>query len=101
MAFAAAKLANNLAGYFVEKDYGRPFEYKMNDQVVLHPDLKTGKNTVYPHLIFVGPEGDQTRWALVKKTVAYVVVDEDVDANGRAWFKIEKWNIKGHREYKR
>lgn len=35
------------------------------------------------------------RYALVKKTVAYIVVDED--DSGRA--VIEKWSIKGHRFY--
>lgn len=96
MAFAALKLSNNLIGYFTEKDYGRPFEYKKNPDMVLHPDLKTGRNTVYPHLIFVGPEGDQVRMALVKKTVAYIVVDE-IDNDQSV---IEKWNIKNHRSYK-
>jgi hypothetical protein len=38
--------------------------------------MKTGKNAVYPHLVFVGPEGYQTREAFVKKTVAYVVIEE-------------------------
>lgn len=94
MAFANLTLATNLLGSFDEKDYGKTFEYKQNPEFVLHPDLKTGRNTVYPHLIFVGPEGDQTRRALVKKTVAYVVVDEN--ENG---YVIEKWNIKNHRQY--
>ena len=97
MAFAASNLANNLAGYFTEHDYGRPFEYKSNPEMVLHPDLKTGRNTIYPHLIFVGPEGEQVRRALVKKTVAYVVVDE-IDNDK---FVIEKWKIKNHRLYAR
>lgn len=95
MAFASIALSDNLAGYFVEKDYGRPFEYKMNPEMVLHPDMKTGRNTVYPHLVFVGPQGDQVRRAFVKKTVAYVVVDE-IDCDQ---YKIEKWNIKGHCSY--
>lgn len=96
MAFAALNLSNNLAGYFTEKDYGRPFEYKMNPEFVLHPDMKTGRNVQYPHLVFVGPNGDEVRRAFVKKTVAYVVVDEiDTDK-----YVIEKWNIKNHRSYK-
>ena len=95
MAFAAANLAGNLVGYFVERDYGRPFEYTNNPEKPLFPDMKTGRNTEFPHLVFVGPEGDQMRNALVKKTVAYVITDEY--DNGK--FKIEKWNIKGHRSY--
>lgn len=94
MAFANPLLASDLLGSFVEKDYGRTFEFKQNPEFVLHPDLKTGRNTVYPHLVFVGPEGDQTRRALVKKCVAYVVVDET--ENG---YVIEKWNIKNLRKY--
>ena len=39
MAFAALNLATDLAGCFNEKTYGRPFEYKMNPEVVLRPDL--------------------------------------------------------------
>jgi hypothetical protein len=95
MAFASIALSNNLLGYFTEKDYGRPFEYTKNPDMVLHPCLKTGRNVVYPHLIFVGPQGDQVRMAFVKKTVAYVVVDEiDTDR-----YRIEKWNIKNHSKY--
>lgn len=96
MAFAASNLASNLTGYFTEKDFGRPFEYKMNPEMVLHPDMKTGRNTVYPHLVFCGPEGVQVRRAFIKKTVAYVVVDE-IDNDK---FVIEKWQIKNHRLYR-
>jgi hypothetical protein len=97
MAFAALNLSTDLAGCFNEKTYGRPFEYKMNPEMVLHPDLKTGRNTVYPHLVFVGPHGDQVRMALIKKTVAYVVVDEiDTDR-----YVIEKWDIKNNRPYRK
>lgn len=95
MSFAAQNLSHKLAGYFVEKSYGRAFEYKVNPETVLHPDMKTGLNVIYPHLVFVGPQGDQVRMALVKKTVAYVVVDE-ID-NDR--YVIEKWQIKDLREY--
>ena len=95
MAFAAGNLASNLVGYFVERDYGRPFEYTNNPEKPLFPDMKTGRNTEFPHLVFVGPEGDQMRNALVKKTVAYVITDEYDTGK----FKIEKWNIKGHRSY--
>ena len=97
MAFAAGNLASDLVGYFTEKDYGRPFEYKNNPEMVLFPDMKTGRSAVYPHLVFVGPEGDQMRNAFVKKTVAYVVVDEyDNDK-----YRIEKWEIKNHRSYQK
>ena len=97
MSFAAINLSDDLAGCFNEKEYGRPFEYKKNPDMVLYPDLKTGRNTVYPHLIFVGPRGDQVRMAMVKKTVAYVVVDE-VDGDRAI---IEKWDIKNNRTYRK
>ena len=71
MAFAALELSEGLAGYFVESYYGRPFEYK-----------NAPADSEYPHLVFVGPAGTETRWANVKKTVAYVVVDEEVDSDG-------------------
>jgi hypothetical protein len=95
MAFAAGNLASNLVGYFVERDYGRPFEYTNNPEKPLRVDMKTGQVTEYPHLVFVGPEGDQMREALVKKTVAYVVIEEL--ENDR--YVVQKWNIKGHRSY--
>lgn len=85
MAFAAGNLASNLIGYFREKDYGRPFEYKANF-FNIQPE--------YPHIVFVGPEGDQMRFAKVLKTVAYVVVDENEDG-----LIVEKWQIKSHRSY--
>lgn len=81
-------------GCFTEKEFGKRFTYKMNNEFCLHPDLKTGRNTQYPHLVVVGPNADQVRVALVKKTVAYVVVDET--ENG---FVIEKWQIKENRTY--
>ena len=37
----------------------------------------------------------EMRYALVKKTVAYIVTDEDQFGNAVT----EKWNIKGHRSY--
>lgn len=45
-----------------------------------------------PHLIAVH---GGTRYARVMKTVAYVVVDEDADGQP----VIEKWAIKGHRDF--
>lgn len=90
----AVSLTGLAVGCFTEKQFGKRFTYKMNNEFHLHPDLKTGRNTEYPHLIDVGPNADQVRMALVKKTVAYVVVDET--ENG---FVIEKWQIKNKRTY--
>ena len=81
-------------GCFSEKDHGHHFEYAKNPEFVLFPDLSTGVNTEYPHLVYVGPFAE-TRMALVKGTVAYVVVDEiDTDR-----YVIEKWYIKAPRKY--
>jgi hypothetical protein len=101
MAYAAHN-SYDILGCFIEKEYNRPFEYKLNSEEVFAPDFKTGKNIYFRHLVFVGPRGDETRMALVKKTVAYVVVDEFVHPErGSTFFRIEKWNIKKHRKYSR
>lgn len=76
-------------GAFVEKDAGNTFEYSTNDE------QDTWSNR--PHKVWVGGlVNDQGyRYATVKKTVAYVVVDED--EYGRP--VVEKWAIRAHREY--
>lgn len=75
----AVSLANDMIGCFTEKEFGKRFTYKKN------PDT----SSPYPHFVVVGPNADEVRMALVKKTVAHVVVDET--ENG---FVIEKWQIK-------
>jgi hypothetical protein len=76
-------------GVFVEKDTGNYFEYSVNDD---------GLMLQYPHKIWVGGEGvcgmSGYRYGLVKKTVVYIVVDED-----DCGLVEEKWHIKGHKEY--
>lgn len=87
-------LYGKVLGSFVEKDYGKTFEYSENLEIVLHPLAHGGKNIRFPHLIFVGPNGHETRQAIVKGTCAHVVTDETADG-----YIIEKWEIKGHRKY--
>ena len=96
MAFAPITTKTVLGG-FVEKEFGHNFEYVASD----HPDVfneharrhlpfilySSYKGEQFPHEVFVGC--DQSRYARVLKTVAYVVVDED--ENGPV---IEKWNIR-------
>ena len=79
----------NLVGHFVEKDFGHWFEFSKNDEEYLFAN--------YPHKVWVGGiNTDQSyRYALVKKTVAYVVVDED----DYGLPVVEKWNIKKHNEF--
>lgn len=57
-----------------------------------HPDDNFAPE--FPHIVYVGPNGEETRLAKVLKTVAYVVVDED-DLGP----VIEKWQIKQHKIY--
>lgn len=81
MSFAPIQELENLVGRFVEVDFGKIFEYKLN---------KTGMFTEFEYIMFVG--GDQERFANIKKTVAYVLVDE---------YEVQKWNIKQHKVYER
>ena len=69
---------------FREKEYDHLFEFAENDDWFADE---------YPHKIFVG--NDETRIGLVKKTVAYVVVDEGDDGSP----VVQKWSIKNFREY--
>ena len=77
-------------GCFVEKDTGNYFEYSKND------DIEWAEN--YPHKIWVGGEGvcgmRGWRHGKVKKTVAYIITDED--ENGPV---LERWFLKSNKEY--
>ena len=77
-------------GAFTEKEYGNPFEYSLNDDPMSWCED-------FPHKVWVGDvvNNNGYRYAIVKKTVAYVCVDEDEFGLP----VIEKWNILRHREY--
>jgi len=76
----------NPIGSFVEKSVGNTFEFSVNTHEF---------NQEYPHLIWVGDTiGWPYRYGEVKKTVVYMVTDED--ENG---LTVEKWNIKQRRDY--
>ena len=75
---------SKVLGQFREKEYDHLFEFAENDDWFADE---------YPHKIFVG--NDETRIGLVKKTVAYVVVDEGGDGTP----VVEKWSIKNFRGY--
>ena len=47
----------------------------------------------HPHIIFMSD--GSVRYATIKKTVAYVVIDEAIDGNPIT----EHWAIKRHRQY--
>lgn len=83
-------------GQFREADHGHTFEYAdraTGGEDYLIPDPQWGVKE-FPHLLYVGPNG-QTRYARVLKTVAYVVVDE----GDRGVPVTEKWSLRGHKEY--
>ena len=77
-------------GRFVEREVGNYFEYSLNDD-----DFDFCKD--FAHKVWVGGlVNDQGyRYANVKKTVAYICVDEDEYGQP----VIEKWNIKQNVEY--
>jgi hypothetical protein len=77
-------------GRFVEREVGNYFEYSINDD-----DFDFCKD--FAHKVWVGGlVNDQGyRYANVKKTVAYIVTDEDEYGQP----VIEKWNIKQNVEY--
>lgn len=93
MAYAPANV--KALGEFVEKSFGRTFQYALSDEMFLSPPAYGGKNKVFPHKIYVGPTGDDYRIALVLGSVAHVIVDE---RDNGGWI-IEKWEIKKHRKY--
>jgi hypothetical protein len=90
MAFApSAVYPIREGGAFIEKDHGNLFEYDLHGESLL-PE--------YPHRVWVSenPVNDSGwRYALVKKTVAYIVVDEDESGQP----VVQKWSIKAHRIY--
>ena len=79
-------------GVFVEKDTGNYFEYSDNEE-----PMKIMED--FPHKVWVASgqiAGDSGfRYAHVKKTVAYIVVDEDEFGLP----VIEKWHLKKRTDY--
>ena len=93
MAFSPFDKMHNLIGIFTESTKGFEFEYEPND-----PSDSWLPMVNYPHRVWVAtrPINDQGwRYAHVKKTVAYIVVDEDDYGQP----VIEKWAIKKNRIY--
>ena len=86
MALAPLYNTHGSLGIFTEKDHRYRFEYAAEPNPIFGHE--------YPHRLYVGYNGE-TRYANVKKTVAYVVVDEDVDGKP----VVEKWYINNHVEY--
>ena len=80
-------------GCFWEKEVGNYFEYSLNDD-----PMPLSWCEDFPHKVWVGGQGvagmTGYRYATVKKTVAYIVVDED--ENGPV---VEKWFLKKNNKY--
>jgi len=85
--------AEDTIGVFIEKDTGNYFEYSDND------DLDMPSFYEWPHKVWVGGGGvcgmTGYRYANVKQTVAYIVVDED-DCGEPV---VEKWQLKKNTQY--
>ena len=89
MSFAPIPFLCDTVGIFTEKEVGNYFEYSLDTDNTFEG---------YPHKVWVtNPiEGIDSgfRYANVKKTVCYIMVDED--ENGPV---IEKWFLKKNRIY--
>ena len=79
----------SILGSFIEKDHGHLFEFSKDlDETYEH----------YPHKVWVTTpkEGIDSGWryANVKKSVCYILVDEDEGGP-----VLERWDIKNHKQY--
>lgn len=90
-----------LIGCFRHKETGAVFEYAELDPGAANFEYDKAQGAT--HLVFVGPWcrpqpgiDRGSRAAIVKRTVAYVAVDED-DQGRAVW---EKWPIVQHHQYK-
>jgi hypothetical protein len=89
MGLATMDNMDTVVGSFVEKDFGKTHEYSLigDDMFGL---LWMGEE--YPHKLWTL---DGFRYANIKKTVAYIIVDEDEYGLP----VVQKWDIKQHKEF--
>lgn len=83
---------------FKHADTGVYFDYgDAGTDTILAPPPHGGRNVTYPHKVYLNNEvhGQGWRHALVKRGVAYVVVDER-ESDGVSWNVIERWPISNH-----
>ncbi len=72
-------------GAFVEKEVGNHFEFSLNDRDTWCD---------FPHKIWVGDiVGQGYRYGTVKKTVAYIAVDDE-ECGGPGWEKVASNNVR-------
>lgn len=94
MSFACSSTYYNtgdgsILGFFNEKDHGNAFEFSLNTDSMAFCQG-------FPHKIWVNDLiGQGYRYGTVKKTVAYICVDEDEFGLP----VVEKWDIKNHKLY--
>jgi hypothetical protein len=87
--FRGSYIENRAMGSFTEKEFGKHFEFRLSDGTALLQGTY-GLDHGFQHEIAMCD--GSVRFANVKKTVAYVVVDEDDFSNP----VVEKWQIKDH-----
>lgn len=88
--FQGSYSENRAMGSFTEKEFGKHFEFRLSDGTA--PLQGTyGLDHGFQHEIAI--HDGSIRFANVKKTVAYVVIDEDDQGNP----VVAKWQIKDHR----
>lgn len=92
MAYAPNEYLNTgkIAGIFRNKETGAFFEY-LNIVPNEYAEMHGATHSICVNDIMSSP----LRGAIVKKTVAYIMIDEDDNGNP-VW---EKWAIKDHRFY--
>jgi hypothetical protein len=78
---------HTLIGSFVEKSAGMTHEYSL-----IGDDGLLWMGEEYPHKLWTL---DGFRYANIKKTVAYIIVDEDEYGLP----VVQKWDIKQHKEF--
>ena len=89
MGLATMENLETVVGSFVEKSVGLVHEYSKNDNNFegWHNAWKVCRHKLWTL--------DGFRYAIIKKTVAYIATGED--AYGKPIF--EKWDIKQHKEF--
>ena len=93
MSYAPTNTIKRVIGTFKNKEHGTSFDYEANT-----PNDSWLPIVDYPHRVWVSSffEDSGWRYANVKKTVAYIVLDEDEYGQP----VIEKWSIKNHITYR-
>jgi len=81
----------HVTGCFEHKETRARFEYITHAGDASAHGWNESLGAQYPHLVCVNSVGDPgLRYAIVKKTVAYIVVDEDDEGHP----VVEKWPVK-------